>query len=239
MSNELLFSPSYFFLDAQKPLHKSMSKLLGGYPYEDYKSAWEGMRPVGVLGVKQLFRIFYKEHLAEKPNSENKRFSEVSMIQLLRGEKGCLNIQIPSRIDMVNALFSPDPKSRKKVFKGFEIYDIKCMPPIFTQEREIYRTALWLNQALNRITYNQLIHRVKQDRAVVIEYADEPIFPIDVYLVWALEGLYPEMVVEKLDFTLDEDKENKDLLYKWAGWLRKNFGKGTALDSREVTTEHS
>lgn len=234
MSDELLFNPSYFFFDAQEPLHESMNKLLGSYSFEDRKSAWERMRPAGVSGVIRLFRTFYKGCLAKKLSLESKRFSEVSMIQLFRGKDEYLNIQIPSRIDLVNARFSLDSKSGKRVFKGFEIYDFKWMGRMFTQEYKIYRTALWLSQALNRITYNQFIRRVKRDRAVVIERADNPVVSVDVYLVWALEGLYPEMMVEKLNFTPNENNENTHLLYKWAGWLRKNFGKGVALDSREV-----
>lgn len=234
ISYELLFNPSYFFFDAQRPLDEGMSKLLGTYPYEERKSAWEGMKPIGKAGVKRLWEIFYKEHLAKEPGLESKRFSEVSMIQLLRGREGKLNIQIPSRIDLVNARFSQDLKSGRKVFEGFEIYDFKWMGRIFTQEYKIYKTTLWLNQALNRITYNQFARRLKRDGVVIIEHANIPVVSINVYLVWALESHYPEMVVERLGFTEDENKENEKLFYKWTGWLRKHFDKGDVLEVREI-----
>lgn len=192
---------------------------------EIWLKAWEDFRHNGLLSLRNLDR-FFGHHLARQKIYGSGIFSELTQIQRFYNlQNEVLRVQINGRPDLILAASALNPETGRFQFSHWQVYDFKNKLRHYKEivERKVDRTQLWLNmRALSRISY-PLLQQRKKEGVVFIEEAKPRKIPVEGYLVYARENSSYAMI-EKIEFSHEEEKFNENGLYNWLRWYRKKKG---------------
>lgn len=191
-------------------------------------NTWEAFGHNGFLSLKHLDK-FFNNHLSKFKIHGSGIFSELAVIQRFYNDRSgkILNTQVNGRPDLIVAIAGINPQTGRFQFSHWQVYDFKNKLRRYreTEEHKVDRTQLWLNvRALSRTPY-QVLQQRKEGKAVSIEGAVSATIPIPVegYLIYARENSDYSMI-EKVEFSREEEKTNEHRLYRWMRKFRKDKG---------------
>lgn len=195
-------------------------------PYDlMWLKTWESFRHNGLLSLRNLDR-FFGHHLSRQKIWGTGIFSELTLIQRFYHDRsGILRIQVNGRPDLMVAISAIDPQTGRLQFSHWQVYDFKNKKRHYKDiiERKVDRTQLWLNmRALARASY-QTLQKRKEGKAVSLEGSIPGEIPVEGYLIYAREN-FEDTMIEKVEFSPEEEKTNEDSLYYWLRWYRKKKG---------------
>lgn len=193
---------------------------------ENWLKTWRDLEEDGITSLEYIDEILI-DQLSRIRVYGKGIFSEPSLIQRFYNGRGgeTIRAQINGRPDLVIAAGAPDAQTNRLQFAYWQIYDlrVKKRPLSKTQEYQVARVQLWLNlRGLSRVSY-QTLQKRKKGGAVSIEAAVPPKAPVEGYIIYGEEVSFQRMI-ERIEFSLEEEKEYEDQLYKWLKWFRKQKG---------------
>jgi len=193
---------------------------------EKWMKEWDSLNQASITSLEHLVEIF-TGHLSRVRVYGRGIFSEPSLIQRFYNERGgeVIRAQINGRPDLVVATATPDIQTSRLQFAHWQVYDLKVkkQPLSQTQEHLVDRVQLWLNlRGLSRVSY-QTLQKRKTGGVISIEAAVPPKTPVEGFIIYGKETS-PQRMIERVEFSPEEEKEYENRLYKWLRWLRKQKG---------------
>ncbi|MCJ7792814.1 MAG: hypothetical protein MUP45_02455 [Candidatus Marinimicrobia bacterium] len=193
---------------------------------EKWMKEWADLNQGGITSLEHLVEIF-TDHLSKMRLYGKGIFSEPSLIQRFYNERRgeIIRAQINGRPDLVVATATFDIQTDHLQFAHWQVYDLKVKrrPLSQTQEYQVDRVQLWLNlRGLSRVSY-QTLQKRKKGGAVSIEAAIPPKTPVEGFIIYGKETS-PQGMIERVEFSPEEEKDYEYRLYKWLRWFRKQKG---------------